>query len=549
MKHFLFAFAAAAILGIAQAQVPDYVPTDGLVAWFPFNGNAIDESWNGHDAEVDGASLSLDRFGNSASAYAFDGNDRIFPSNPEGFPVAERTTSIWMKSNVGVTGGRALFGYGGGSCGNSWLLTYNNQGNQPYAYHSFELQGHCNAFATAAAMPSAEFENWHHIVLRTSEEGTDIFVDGVLSAESATFVNNTQPACAVLGSIPSPGGACVYQDSSNELWNGLLDDFAVWNRALTDEEIGLLYFADSQVGCTDSSACNFDASAYLDDASCEYGCNYCGPGTSWDAVDQICVVAIPAYLNEPGEAAVLNPCYFDTNYDGLVEVTDLMNVLSVYGLACGDVPALAFSCGDPLSYQGYDYETVLIGERCWFAENARYLPAVSPPEVGSVSEPHAYVFGYSGNDVSEAILLNGAVLYNGISLTEWDICPNEWHVPTELEWQVLELQLGMTQDEIDIQGSYRGNRASALKSESEGWQVNGCALASPGTDESGFAAEPVGIRHFSGGGTFTNPCGETTFWSSTDFSRRALAGDKEGIYRSTVTPEYGFSVRCVKDAE
>ena len=310
-------------------------------------------------------------------------------------------------------------------------------------------------------------------------------------------------------------------------------------------------------GCADEAACN-----YSETAACNLGCVYpvlgaidcnegsvtCGPGTVWDAESQTCVVAIPAYLNEPGETAVLNPCYFDTNYDGLVEVTDLMNVLSVYGMACGEIPEPSeFSCGDPLDYQGYDYETVLIGEQCWFAENARYLPAVSPPEMGSVTEPHAYVFGYSGSDVNEAQLLNGAVLYNGITLTEWDICPNGWHVPTEVEWQVLEMQLGMTPGEIDIQGSYRGNRASALKSVSEGWQINGCALASPGTDESGFAAEPVGIRHFSGGGTFTNPCGETTFWTSTDFSRRALAGDKEGIYRSTVTPEYGFSVRCIQD--
>ena len=303
------------------------------------------------------------------------------------------------------------------------------------------------------------------------------------------------------------------------------------------------YFDNVYAGCIDETACNFDAAATLDDESCEYGCTYCGPGTSWNADAQICVVTTSPYLNEPGEAAVINPCYFDSDQSGIVEVTDLMNLLSVYGMSC------FWECGDPLSYQGYDYETVQIGEQCWFAENARYLPAVSPPEMGSVTEPHAYVFGYSGSDVSEAELLNGAVLYNGITLTEWDICPNGWHVPTELEWQVQELQLGMSQDEIDIQDSYRGNRASALKSESEGWQINGCSLASPGTDESGFAAEPVGIRHFSGGGTFTNPCGETTFWSSTDFSRRAIAGDNEGIYRSTVTPEYGFSVRCLKDAE
>ena len=403
-------------------EIPIYVPSNGLVAWFPFNGNAIDESWNGHDAEVDGASLSTDRFGNSEAAYVFDGNDRIFPSNPEGFPVAERTTSIWMKSNVEVTGGRALFGYGGGSCGSSWLLTYNNQGNQPYAYHSFELQGHCNAFATAAAMPSSEFENWHHIVLRTSVEGTDIFVDGVLTTQSSTFVNNTQPNCAVLGAVPSPGGACVYQDSANDLWSGLLDDFAIWNRALTNEEIESLYFSDFETGCTDSNACNFDAAATLDDGSCEYGCTYCGPGTSWDADAQICVVTTSPYLNEPGEAAVINPCYFDSDRNGLVEVTDLMNLLSVYGMSC------FWECGDLVNHQGHDYTTVQIGEQCWFAENLSYIPdGEAALNEGNVSIPAAYT--PVGDEDAQ-------IYYNHYAAVDWDLCPSGWHVPSLEDWEM-----------------------------------------------------------------------------------------------------------------
>ena len=39
----------------ASAQVPSYVPTEGLVAWYPFNGNDSDESGNGHDGTVEGA--------------------------------------------------------------------------------------------------------------------------------------------------------------------------------------------------------------------------------------------------------------------------------------------------------------------------------------------------------------------------------------------------------------------------------------------------------------------------------------------------------------
>lgn len=65
----LLLFGAAAI---AQ-NVPSYVPTNGLVGWWPFNGNANDESGNGNNGTVNGATLTTDRFGQVGKAYSFDG--------------------------------------------------------------------------------------------------------------------------------------------------------------------------------------------------------------------------------------------------------------------------------------------------------------------------------------------------------------------------------------------------------------------------------------------------------------------------------------------
>ena len=60
----------------AFAQVPSHVPTNGLVGWWPFNGNANDESGNGNNGTpMNGVSLTADRNGNSNSAYNFDGID------------------------------------------------------------------------------------------------------------------------------------------------------------------------------------------------------------------------------------------------------------------------------------------------------------------------------------------------------------------------------------------------------------------------------------------------------------------------------------------
>ena len=65
MKKLLYLFLG--LLFISQhivAQVPSYVPTDGLVGYWPFNGNANDESGNGNNGTVNGATLTSDRFGN-----------------------------------------------------------------------------------------------------------------------------------------------------------------------------------------------------------------------------------------------------------------------------------------------------------------------------------------------------------------------------------------------------------------------------------------------------------------------------------------------------
>ena len=66
-----------------HAQLPDYPPTEGLVGWWPFNGNANDESGNGNDGVVNGATLIEDRDGNPNAAYLsvaleFDFFSRIY---------------------------------------------------------------------------------------------------------------------------------------------------------------------------------------------------------------------------------------------------------------------------------------------------------------------------------------------------------------------------------------------------------------------------------------------------------------------------------------
>ena len=74
IKYLLFTAIVFIFTSNVFSQVPNYVPTTGLVGYWPFNGNANDESGNGNNGTVNGATLTTDRFGSANSAYSFNGN-------------------------------------------------------------------------------------------------------------------------------------------------------------------------------------------------------------------------------------------------------------------------------------------------------------------------------------------------------------------------------------------------------------------------------------------------------------------------------------------
>lgn len=299
---------------------------------------------------------------------------------------------------------------------------------------------------------------------------------------------------------------------------------------------------------------------------CEFGCEYCGPGTSWDAIAQMCVVATSPYLNDPGEAAVINPCYFDSDQSGIVDVTDLMNVLSVYGLACGEIPEAAeFSCGESLDYFGYEYATVQIGQQCWFAENLRvesYSNGESIPnglddvDWYTTSQGAMTAYGEGASTCNNYVLALGDACDETVSIPEYGrlynwhavadergLCPSGWHVPSDLEWMTLELQLGMASSEVNGTGWRGTDQGSQLKNE-DGWFQNGA-----GSNSSGFSGLPAGDRTNS---IFVNAGTYGTFWSSTETGGstawdRFIGYDDQRVYRTSFTKQSGFSVRCLQN--
>ena len=130
MKTRVFAVCVVVFLfcGITHAGL-----SDGLVAYYPFNGNANDESGNGNNGTVNGATLTTDRFGKVNSAYSFDGSCYIKGAANK-FPTGERTISLWFYSDALDCLGCSVFAYGGGNCGTSWFMDLKHT-ETPNSFH------------------------------------------------------------------------------------------------------------------------------------------------------------------------------------------------------------------------------------------------------------------------------------------------------------------------------------------------------------------------------------------------------------------------------
>jgi len=106
----IFTIAILALSFSAFSQIP----TTGLVGYWPFNGNANDETGNGNNRTINGPTLTADRNGNSNSAYSFDGiNDYMEGSTNAILNLDNFTYSCWIKMNS-ITGQKSI----GGSYGN-----------------------------------------------------------------------------------------------------------------------------------------------------------------------------------------------------------------------------------------------------------------------------------------------------------------------------------------------------------------------------------------------------------------------------------------------
>jgi hypothetical protein len=206
---------------------------EGLVAYYPFNGNADDESENGNDGTVYGATLAVDRFGNTESAYSFDGEDdgiKIFGNVIQGSIF---TTSMWVKT---ADTAYALISGANSINDNEYLLYVDHylDSNLEIYYHSG--LGDENRYVTEIK-PSDN--TWHMITVTSGPDKTSFYVDGVLS-DSTTFGVGADLLVESLwiGKEQDCIDGCW---ADGQQYYGVLDDIRIYNRALSEAEIQELY--------------------------------------------------------------------------------------------------------------------------------------------------------------------------------------------------------------------------------------------------------------------------------------------------------------------
>jgi hypothetical protein len=238
------------------AQVPNYVPTNGLVGYWPFNGNANDESGNGNNGTVNGATLTTDRFGVADKAYSFDGVNDLIQINAQTTiaPQSDYSVSFWFNSPISTYNGAFI------SMG-SWFCKLGH--DNPGLFYKDEIGNQANNwYEQAHFLTEPTINNWHTIVLRKANNNVDLFLDSVFIGNMTTygFSNFNSSSLIQLGYY------CC-----QEFYLGQLDDIGVWNRALTQQEITDLYNGcqlgislqpvDQSVALSSSSTAQFNVSS------------------------------------------------------------------------------------------------------------------------------------------------------------------------------------------------------------------------------------------------------------------------------------------------
>lgn len=243
-KNYFRKAALLFLVGSAQfimAQVPNYVPTNGLVAYYPFSGDANDASGNANNGTNNGATLTTDRFGNANSAYFFNGTTNyinVSSNNTLNFQTNNSfTLSYWINatsintSKVNVIINKQI---GAGTASqDGWNSNVEANRAINLRIQNAPSTVFCDPSSNAAAI--SNLTNYH--ITQVFQNGTSyVYINGIQ-------VSTSTGCLGIIGDNSSNMfiGKPTWTSGNAQGFNGVIDDIGIWNRALTPAEITTMY--------------------------------------------------------------------------------------------------------------------------------------------------------------------------------------------------------------------------------------------------------------------------------------------------------------------
>jgi hypothetical protein len=209
----------------------------GLVAYYPFNGNAKDESGNGNDGSVEGAILVEDRYSESNRSYSFDGKDDLIelPASDSINTLRDFSVSIWVNAEESQPGISA------DAIG---LITRWDTSKVRASSFGVWIKGSDQVGVCVwpngnwARTASLKKQIWQHVVCSYSQDPSkaSLYVNGDKKQKLDSTTYSLRPS-----DISILLGADNYGGPYWRFFTGELDDIRIYNRALSEAEVKELY--------------------------------------------------------------------------------------------------------------------------------------------------------------------------------------------------------------------------------------------------------------------------------------------------------------------
>ncbi|MFN3380068.1 MAG: LamG domain-containing protein [Runella zeae] len=212
------------------------IPTNGLIAYYPFNGNANDESGNKNNGTATNVILTTDRKGINNRAYLFDGKTSYIDLgkniNPQSF-----TISSWIKT-APISGNTTAIVSKIQNVPNSYFY------NMEFRLQSDQINCHIpngDSWTSITSSQKVIKDTWVHIVVSYDKATSEaiLYINGVkdkVGSYKYASLNNTS---TFIGARPL--NLVGSKQAIDLFFNGSLDDIRVYNRAITNSEVQTLF--------------------------------------------------------------------------------------------------------------------------------------------------------------------------------------------------------------------------------------------------------------------------------------------------------------------